>query len=80
MKKYIARFIDNNYKKIQVTFLLIMGVCALKMSYSLGEHFTRKEMQLEKDVVIAEMHTQTDVLLNENGYEWNGTKVVEITN
>ncbi len=83
IRENVGRFIDKNYKKVQVVLLSIMTMCLFNITIGVSQYMTeekvRKEMQTEKEIAIAEMQIQTEVLLNENGYEWNGTKVVEIS-
>ena len=78
----VYKFINKNYKTIMTGLLTIMAVCVMNITISTAQYFTecnvREEMKTQQEQTIAEMQIQTDLLLNQNGYKWNGAKVEEI--
>lgn len=80
----VYKFINKNYKAIITGLLTIMAVCVLNITINTAQYFTecnvREEMTNQQEQTIAEMQIQTDLLLNQNGYKWNGAKVEEISN
>lgn len=73
IKKYNdIRKVISRVKKVAIfTFVLYMVVGSTKA-------YTEAEMKNKYDNEINGMKIQTEQLLNENGFEWNGTTVQDI--
>lgn len=81
-KAKIYRFVNNHFSKLVMGCVAIMTVCVFTITINTTRYVTELKMQdkikAKQEQTMAEMQIQTEIFLNENGYEWNGTQVVAL--
>lgn len=81
-KAKIYRFVNDNFSKLVIGCVAIMTVCVFAITINTTRYITELKMQDEikakQEQTMAEMQIQTEIMLNENGFEWNGTQVVAL--
>lgn len=66
----------KKFKKIVP--IVIISIYALGFTFDLSRYLTECKMQKQMEQNITKMQIQTELLLNENGYKWDGIQIVEM--